>query len=434
MQGHEATRREVSQVREQMEETKKEMDLLLANTRGRQRRAWSDDEDEVEENGNGVHDDDDDDDTRSVSTVTANDNTTDRGQTQRKRIGKAELVAQNATLAAKVESLTAEIADIVELSKSLKTQHGEAMSAVETLAARVGSLESGFAGRIAEEVGKTEHRWEQWRLKFEDDHKKDRESWEAERERLRGVVREWEEASRRAHEEEEDRALNEELSGEEPGEEDLAQLDGDLQSFDDDAPTMSTSRKSRRRRPSHRTALAIDALKAVADGQGSATPKQAETSRSSRSVRRGGLPARTTRASKNDMIRSGSTSTLQGDKESSESGKESGDTVQDGHELHRPPRPRVAQVRHSLYAATGVERADLFSLYPSLPLLLSQWSLELSITSTKSKSGSVQSVACPRATLRPFCILFMHTDNLNVQKLSHRVSRIALQQPCLMSS
>lgn len=360
---HDATRQEVMQLRQQMEETKREMELVLANTRGRQRRAWSDDDDDDEEiNG------DDDDDTRSVSTVTANDDMTEARPPRRKRIRKADLVAQNADLAAKVEILTTEMSEIIELSKSLKLQHGEALSAVETLAARIGTLEAGFANRVAEEVGKTEQKWEQWRVKYEETQRNDRESWEAERERLRSVVREWEEASRRAHEEVEDRELNEQLSGEEE-QEGIIEMDTDWKGIQDSSAPSSSSRKNRRRRPSHRAALAINALKSVADGQGTATPKQAGQSNIELGgVRPEGFRSRTPKASKNELTRSGSASTLKAEQDSSESGKESGDTVQEADQQSRLPKPRLAQVSYSLFRSRNGHHADSFFFLQPIPI------------------------------------------------------------------
>jgi hypothetical protein len=297
------------------------MDLLLANTRGRQRRVWDDD--------------DDDDDAKSIATIVPDEDE------------RPNLVAKNAELTAKVESMSAEIADVIQLSKSLQAQHGEAMSAVQALTERIGALETGFSSRVAEEVGKTEQKWESWRAKFEETHRKDRESWDAERERLRGVVREWEEASRRAHEEEEERELNEELSGEEGEGSDSVGWKG----LDDDTPTFPTSRKGRRRRPSHRAALAVDALKAVAEGHGSITPKQSLQELDSS---RHGLRTRATKTRKAELPRTGSGSTIRDDKDSSESGKSSGGTVQDGDEFEKTTRS-IAQVRSRVVHALTVQ-------------------------------------------------------------------------------
>jgi hypothetical protein len=322
VQGHEATRHEVSQVKEQMEETKREMELLVANTRGRQQRVWEDDDES-----------DEDDDTRSVATVMSSDEAEERVRSKRSKA--PDLAAQNAELTAKVESMSAEIADVIQLARSLQTQHGEALSAVQDLTNRLGALETGFTSRVAEEVGKTEQKWESWKAMFEETHRRDRESWEAERERLRGVVREWEEASRRAYEEAEERELNEELSGEE---------DVDWKGLDSETPTFAQTRKARRRRPSHRATLAIDALKAVADAQGSSTPKQ-DRQELERSGPRG-LKAR-----KGNLPRNGSASTIRDDKDSSDSGKESGGTLREGEDVEKASK-RIAQVsRHDMKRA-----------------------------------------------------------------------------------
>lgn len=349
--GHDATRQEVVQLRQQMEDTKREMELVLANTRGRQRRAWSDDDEEDEM-------DDDEDDTKSVSTVTANDDSTEARPNRRKRLRKADLVAQNADLTARIENLTAEMSEIAELSRSLKVQHSEALSAVETLAARIGTLEAGYASRVAEEVNKTEQKWEQWRAKYDEAQRNDRESWEVERERLRGVVREWEEASRRAHEEVEDRELNEQLSDED--QEGIVEMDSDWKGLDTSSSVQSSSsRKNRRRRPSHRAALAINALKSVADGQGSATPKQAGQGIEMGGPRREGFRSHTPKALKSDLTRSGSASTLKAEQESSESGKESGDTVQEHDVNTRLAKSKFAQVSE-MVNHRGQGLADVF--------------------------------------------------------------------------
>jgi Ca2+-dependent lipid-binding protein len=101
-------------------------------------------------------------------------------------------------------------------------------------------------------------------MQIEDGWKKERESWEAERERLRSVVRDWEETSRRDVEENEDRALNERLSGEESS---------DDEKRDSQKPNGRSSRKPKRRRPSTKTSLAVRALRDITN-DGSSTPTQ----------------------------------------------------------------------------------------------------------------------------------------------------------------
>lgn len=206
-------------------------------------------------------------------------------------------------------TLRSEVAGAVELSNSLSNQHNDAVAA---LTARIGALENGIASRVAEEVSKVEKRWETWRAKFEEGWRKDKESWEAERERLRGVVREWEEASRRAQEEEEERALNQ-SSGE-----DEVQV---------------KPRRRRRRRPSSKALLAVRALNAVAEGTGTVTLAQPEAVASLDPLLDG--PRRPQSP--------GSTSTLS-EKESSESGRESGDTLQEATEVDRTRKKKPIQV------------------------------------------------------------------------------------------
>ncbi|WWD21686.1 hypothetical protein CI109_106172 [Kwoniella shandongensis] len=347
LQEHENIKHEVSTMREQMEESKREMDLLLAGHRGRTlgRRLADDD------------DDDDDDDSRSVMTLMDNEDSEqrvrDRRRAERERhpdrprtpeptqlngdrdddeeetgsggdrhllngngptLTQKEVAEQNAELVARIQTLSSEISEAVQVSKTLQEQHEEAMSAVKLLTEKVGALETGMASKVAEEVTKVEQRWESWRVKFEEGWKRERETWEVERERLRGVVREWEEASRRAHEEEEERELNERLSGDdlegaEGDSEENGEEDDDVEGHDEDeegaeegksvlsldgweegGPTHPTaaslnlsptsSKRQRRRRPSHKAVLAVRALKGVvgddpstSTATGSSTPK-----------------------------------------------------------------------------------------------------------------------------------------------------------------
>lgn len=241
-------------------------------------------------------DHDDDDDSRSTITVMA-----DEGMDQRRDRRRAEDV--NAELIAKIQSLSTEMIEALQLSRSLQSQHNEAMSTVKLLTERISVIESGMASRVAQE----ETRWNLWRSKFEEGWRQERETWEAERERLRGVVREWEEASRRAHEEEEDRELNETLSDD---------SEPEPQWQDEPRP-----RPKRRRRPS-KAQLAVRALKAIADDTGSQTPK-AEA-----------IPLKPRKLKRKES------------KESSESGKDSGDTLKE--ELPKRKRKQPIQVRISL--------------------------------------------------------------------------------------
>lgn len=236
----------------------------------------------------------DDDDARSVHTVMEDEEAEERVRERRRQAASIE--EENAKLAAQVQSLSAEVAEAVRQSQTWQAQHSDAMDAVRLLTERVGALEVGIASRIAEEVSKTETRWQSWRATLEDGWKKEKESWDKERERLRSVVRDWEEASRRAHEEEEERELNDRLSS----------------GSGSDGETEPPPPRRRRRRPSSRTSLAVRALRNVADDAGSSAAKQT-------------LDSAPQRLRSTVTARRGSASTLKRRPSSSES--DSGDTL-----------------------------------------------------------------------------------------------------------
>ncbi|KAI5453359.1 hypothetical protein NCC49_005838 [Naganishia albida] len=131
-------------------------------------------------------------------------------------VRQEELMAQNNALSARLDALAAELEQALEVSRALQSQHAEATSTVKVLEERVHSLEQDMARRVTEasSAGRAaEDRWEAWKNRFEEGWRKEKEGWELERERLRGVVREWEEASRRAQEEEEERSMNKRIGG-----------------------------------------------------------------------------------------------------------------------------------------------------------------------------------------------------------------------------
>ncbi|WWC59685.1 uncharacterized protein I303_102247 [Kwoniella dejecticola CBS 10117] len=432
----ESIQSEISTMKEQIEESKREVSLLLASGgsilggshRGRQLTRRNEDED------------DDDDDARSVMTMMDNEESEQRVRDRRRaecdgpdprrdRDGRSsnidrprtpeptnlngdvdsdedqpssshpngtsmsttttsresEIIEQNTELVGKIATLSAEIQEAVTLSQTLQSQHSEAMSAVRLLTERVGVLENGIASKVAEEVEKAEQKWESWKVKFEEGWKRERESWDSERERLRGVVRGWEEASRRAHEEEEERELNESLSEDESdaeegnGNDDEANEVLSLDGWQDGDGSNSAnpgklgslnggnagSKKSRRRRPSQKAILAVQAIKNLSDpnssspmtltneNNGSSTPKSSSTSillpingssSSSNGLNNGGgrvrIKSRKRGQSKraHNLARSGLSRTIQLDEKekensnSSESGRESVSTLKDGDE------------------------------------------------------------------------------------------------------
>lgn len=192
LEQHQTIRYEISEMREQVHQSQREIEQLRQ------------------------------DDNQSVTTVT--DNRT-----------KEELLKENSKLVDQVHSLSGKVTEALAMSQTLQQQHGEAMASLQLLTERVGTLESGIAKRIAEAVSENDQKWESVRTEMQDGWRKDRESWDAERERMQGVVRDWEEASKREASE----------------------------STDSDKP----KRKPRRRRKAN---LAAQALREMADG--TATP------------------------------------------------------------------------------------------------------------------------------------------------------------------
>lgn len=279
-------RDELAQLREQMEASRQEVDQYMRRQ----------------------YDDDDDDDTQSVATLMDSEEASERVQRKRRPETHVDLVNR-------IQDLSTEVAEAVQATKSIQSQHSEAMASVRQLTLRIGELEEGIASRVADEVNQAEKRWEVWKAQFEDGWRRERETWEAERERLRGVVREWEESSRRGQDEVEERELNESTSGDDM----------------DDPPnplSRSNGRKARRRRPSHRVASANRALKAIAgDETGTTTPKAEPLplnilEKIPRTSRRHGLPV----DDKQD--------------DSSESGRESGDTLKESENVVSSGRGR----------------------------------------------------------------------------------------------
>ena len=133
---------------------------------------------------NGVH--------RSTDSLTTSTTTTAAG------IREGVLQEQNARLSTRLEKLSSELDEAIKLSLSLRTQHAEASQVIRTLESRITGLEKAVQVNVAEAEGRirveTELRWNGWRESFEASAKKDRSDWEAEREKLIEVVREWEES------------------------------------------------------------------------------------------------------------------------------------------------------------------------------------------------------------------------------------------------
>lgn len=310
-----ALKREISAVREQMEESRREMEGILLRSESLSLRDG----------------DDDDDDARSVVTVVpggesekpSHDDTVEAiPDDGLDKITKLEL-------SNRIQTLESEMAETVQLSKTLQSQHSEALTTVKDLTDRLGKLESGIAERVTTAVEQAEARWEAWRSKFEERWKQERAAWETERDRLRGIVREWEEASRRAAEEEEERVMNEQLSEEDlADEEDPAEDEVDAAELATMEPSPRKASKSRRRRLSTKTALAVRGLRSVANATGSSTPRGNQPTE-------GAVTQESSKAALNRLKRSSSNAetSVYTEKDSSESGRESADTLR-GEKLH----------------------------------------------------------------------------------------------------
>ena len=348
----EGLKQELALVRREMEESKMEMEVLLAASR------------KINGTRRDMDSDDDDDDARSVATVVPDNDKSEQPAASSETASESEDKAApvEIDLATRVQTLTTEMEEALQLSRSLQAQHSEAMSTVKVLTDRLDVLESGIAERVSAAVERAEERWEAWRTKFEERWKKERDGWESERERLRGVVREWEEASRRAVEEEEEREMNETLSDENDladEEEDPAQEDVEagellavherwpngLESPDvelaspDLSPSRIASKPRRARRPSTKTSLAMRGLRSVANLEGAATPKSAHEALPTdiprpRELRRDAINRAKRQGARERLARSSSPGSFN-DKESSESGRESADTLR-GDKDHQP--------------------------------------------------------------------------------------------------
>lgn len=230
---HEAIKDEVTALRNQMEASKSEFETMLAMAELHNNKQSPDSDDDRNSDWGDVKkggrrrpkspeqgsDSNMDDNGQTRSSLLAR-STSNRSMSSTASQHKAneDLLNQNNALTARLDSIMAELDQALELSKGLQRQHAEATATVKTLEKQVVALEKDMATKVADTAGKfskaAEDRWENWRVKFEEGWRKEKEGWDQERARLKGVVREWEEASRRAQEEEEERMMNGRLSSE----------------------------------------------------------------------------------------------------------------------------------------------------------------------------------------------------------------------------
>ncbi|GAA5915241.1 uncharacterized protein JCM6883_002371 [Sporobolomyces salmoneus] len=114
------------------------------------------------------------------------------------------LQEQNAALTARLDALSAELDEAIQLGRSLQTQHAETLSTIKLLEDKIGSLETTVDERVEKAQGKImrecEERWKGWKEVFEEGWKREKEGWREEREKLWEVVKEWEERKKRESE------------------------------------------------------------------------------------------------------------------------------------------------------------------------------------------------------------------------------------------
>jgi hypothetical protein len=210
---HKGVKVEVGLLRERMEETERDLERLGkgGSAQGRGGR-----ESPVAALLEREEEEEDDDDAASVASMdTVMDNNVvgrkgrarsasmremDKAEEEERRTADLErerhLVEQNQRLAERLEALSVELDEATKLGQTLKAQHADAATTIKTLEACVVGLEKAVEGRVKEVEGRVSaeaERWMGWRVEFEMGWKKERESWEVEREKLMRVVRDWEE-------------------------------------------------------------------------------------------------------------------------------------------------------------------------------------------------------------------------------------------------
>ncbi|KAG9014928.1 hypothetical protein FRB90_005032 [Tulasnella sp. 427] len=268
----ESIKREVTFIKDQMEERKREVEILLMQRRREEDGKVFSRRRELE---------DDDDDARSVATVTPDDYSDDEEDRRRRReeldrprtpeptghladedyederrrqaelttsqpststIAAAaapqpdlsEIFSQNALLTTRLETLTQQLDSAMELSRTLQSQAQLAQSTIAVLEAKVGSLEAAVQEQRDKataaatsspvetqpqlpaeptppaEPSVSKSIWDAWRDTMEVEWKTERETWQSERERLAGAVKEWEKRTVELERKEDERTKKEE--------------------------------------------------------------------------------------------------------------------------------------------------------------------------------------------------------------------------------
>lgn len=134
-----------------------------------------------------------------------------------------ELRAQNAALSSRLEELASQLEQALALSRGLQTQHVQVTDTVKTLTERVQTLEKEVEQKTTSTstpdsqglLQSMEGRLTEFKTELEDGWRKERDGLQTEREELRNVVQAWDEANRRMEEQ-----LNAELDDHETASDD----------------------------------------------------------------------------------------------------------------------------------------------------------------------------------------------------------------------
>ncbi|GAA5988152.1 hypothetical protein JCM5350_002201 [Sporobolomyces pararoseus] len=159
------------------------------------------------------------------------------------------LQEQNAALTARLDALSAELDEAIQLGRSLQTKHSETLSTIKLLEEKIASLETAVEERVEEAQGKVmrecEERWKGWKEVFEEGWRREKEGWREEREKLWEVVKDWEERKKR------ETAEAELAEGESEGSEEDDEAEGQstaTQAASSNARSTSPKKRATRRR------------------------------------------------------------------------------------------------------------------------------------------------------------------------------------------
>ncbi|GAA6062957.1 hypothetical protein JCM10212_005347 [Sporobolomyces blumeae] len=107
------------------------------------------------------------------------------------------LQEQNAALTARLDALSAELDEAIQLGRTLQAQHSEAYATIKVLEDKIASLETTVEDKVVAAQSRVmkecEDKWKSWKAVFEEGWNNEKQGWLEERDKLRQVVREWEE-------------------------------------------------------------------------------------------------------------------------------------------------------------------------------------------------------------------------------------------------